>query len=330
MNNRRRLIVALGAGGLAAPFSSFAQQQGKVWRVGFLSSRHVDFLDTDNYYGPFRQGMSELGYTDGKNLVIDWRFTDGKSERLPELAAELINLKVNVIVAAGSSATSAAQRATNSIPIVMATVPDPVGSGFVKSLAHPGGNITGLSNLGSELGVKHFEMLLGVVPKLSRLAVLVNPTNPSHAAFLKQIQVAAPRTGVTILSLNAGTPLEIENAFSQISRQKYGAVIVAPDTFFIQQRRQTAELAAKHRLPTISGIREYAEVGGLMSYGSNIGDQYRRAATYVDKILKGSKPAELPVEQPTKFELVINGKTAKALGLTIPQSLLVMADKVIE
>jgi putative ABC transport system substrate-binding protein len=207
---------------------------------------------------------------------------------------------------------------------------DPVGSGFVKSLARPAGNITGLSNVILDISPKHLEMLHSMVPKLSRVAALVNPSNSSHALILKSLQAAAQRTGVTILPLDARDPQEIENAFSQMARQKVGALIVTRDSFLNQQVRQIAELAAKNRLPAIAGLREYVEAGGLMSYGTNLTDQYRRAATYVDKILKGAKPADLPVEQPTKWELFINRKTAKALGLTIPQSLLISADKVIE
>ena len=325
MNNRRKLLFALGAGALAAPLSSFAQQ-GKVWRVGFLGT------STASGYAPeaLRAGLRELGYVDGKNLVIEWRFAEGKNERLPGLATELVNLKVDVIVAQGRPATSAAQKATTNIPIVMGTIGDPVGAGFVKSLARPGGNITGLTNISGDISAKHLEMLLSMVPKLSRVVVLVNPENPSNTMALRNVQAAARRTGVTILSFEAQTPQEIENAFSQMPRQKAGALIVARDAFFNQQVRQIAELAAKNRLPTICGIREYVEAGGLMSYGHNQADNYRRAATYVDKIFKGAKPSDLPVEQPTKFELFINRKTAKALGLTIPQSLLISADKVIE
>ena len=313
------------------PVCSFAQQQGKVWRVGFLSQRrHVDFLDSDYYYGPFRQGMRELGYVEGKNLVIEWRSAEGKFERLPDLAAELVQLKVDVIVTAGTPAISAAQKATTTIPIVMGSAGDPVGSGFVKSLARPGGNITGLSNMVVDLGPKHLEMLRSMVPKLSRVAVLVNPSNSSHATILKSVQAAAQKTNIKVLPAEARTPQEIESAFSTMTQGNVGAVLVAIDAFFIQQGRQIAELAAKHRLPSMSASREYVEAGGLMSYGQNLADNYRRAATYVDKILKGAKPGDLPVEQPTKFELIINGKTAKALGLTIPQSLLISADKVIE
>jgi putative ABC transport system substrate-binding protein len=330
MITRRKVLIALGAGALAAPFGSFAQQQGKIWRVGFLSLRpRPASLDSD-VFGAFRLGMSELGYVEGKNLLIEWRFADNKYERLPALAAELVQMKVDVIVVAGAQDISAAQKATSMIPIVMATAPDPVGSGFVKTLARPGGNITGLSNVSAEVSPKHLEMLLGMVPKLSRVAVLVNPANSSHAMVLKSVQSAAQRTSSKILPVEARTAPEIEKAFSAMAREKAGAVIVARDALFNQQVRQIAELAAKNRLPTISGMREYVEAGGLMSYGASVTDQFRRAATYVDKIFKGAKPGDLPVEQSTKFELLINRKTAKALGLTIPQSLLISADKVIE
>jgi putative ABC transport system substrate-binding protein len=330
MNNRRKLIVALGASALATPLASFAQQQGKIWRVGFLSFRgRPDSLDADPL-GGFPRGMRELGYIEGKNLEIQWRYAEGKSERLPGLAAELVQLKVDVIVTVGTPDTSAAQKVTTTIPIVMANVADPVGSGFVASLARPGGNITGLANFFSEHTVKHLEMLLSMVPKLSRVAVMGTPANPAHATVLKNVEAAAHRAGVKILPVEASTPQEIENAFSKLMREKAGAVIVASGALFTQQLRQIAELAAKHRLPSIMLLREYAEAGGLMSYGDNRADSFRRAATYVDKILKGAKPGDLPVEQPTKFELFINGKTAKALGLKIPQSLLIMADKVIE
>ena len=329
MNNRRKLIVALGSSALATLFSAFAQQQGKVWRVGFLAARRPGSLDSD-VYGAFVRGLRELGYVEGKNLVIEWRFADGMLERLPGLAAELVRLKVDIIVITGTQATSAAQKATTTIPIVMANVSDPVGGGFVKSLAHPGGNITGLSNITGELSPKHLEMLHSMVPKVSHVAVLVNPTSSSNTAVLKNVQAAAQKVGVKILPVEARAPQEIENAFSIMAQKKAGAVIVVRDAVFNQQARQIAELTAKNRLPSIWANREYAEAGGLMSYGPSFTDQYRRAAIYVDKILKGAKPADLPVEQPTKFELLINGKTAKALGLKIPQSLLIMADKVIE
>ena len=330
MNNRRKLLVALGASALAAPFASFAQQQGKVWRVGFQISRSRPVSLDSDIYGAFVRAMRDLGYVEGKNLVIEWRFGEGRSELFPVLAAELVRLKVDVIVCAGTESTRAAQKATSTIPIVMAIAPDPVGSGFIKSLAHPGGNITGLTTISSELGPKHLEMLLAMVPKLSRVAVLMNPTNASSAAALKRVQTAAQTRSVRIMPMEARSPQEIETAFPIMIKEKAGAVMMLQDGVLNNQVRQIAELAAKNRLPSIYHTGAFAEADGLMSYGSIQADLFRRAATYVDKIFKGAKPADLPVEQPTKFELFINGKTAKALGLKIPQSLLLMADKVIE
>ncbi len=330
-STRRKLLIALGAGALAAPLGSFAQQPSKVWRIGFLSPRsRPNSLESDVLFDAFLRGMRELRYVEGKNLVIEWRFADGNYERLPDLAAELVRLRVDVIVSAGTNAISAAQKATATIPIVMATSPDPVGLGFVKTLAHPGGNITGLSNLNVDTSPKHLEMLLSMVPKLSRVAILGNSANLQNAMNLKDFQAAAQRTNVRILPADARTAPEIEKAFSAMVREKAEAVIVARDGLFIQQVRQIAELAVKNRLPSISALLEYVEAGGLMSYGSSDTDHYRRAATYVDKILKGAKPGDIPVEQPTRFELFINGKTAKALGLKIPQSILVQATRVIE
>ncbi len=330
VNPRRQVLMALGLGALSAAFAALAQQQGKVWRVGFLALRHLDLVDTDYYYGPFRQGMRELGYVEGRNLAIEWRSAEGKAERLPALAAELVQLKVDVIVTAGTPATGAAQKATSTLPIVMATTADPVGSGFVKGLARPGTNITGLSNLTVDISPKNLEIMLSLVPKLSQVAVLVNPTNSAHAAILKSTQAAAQKLNIKVLPAEARTAQEIDRAFSVMTRERAGAVIIAVDGFFIQQGRQIADLAAKQRLPSMSGSREYVEAGGLVSYGQNLADNFRRAATYVDKIFKGAKPGDLPVEQPTTFELFINRKAAKALGITIPQSILVRADKVIE
>ena len=331
MMRRRKLLVALAAGALAAPLASFAQQQGKVWRVGFLSVRHVDFADSDSYYGPFRRGMRELGYVEGKNLVIEWRSAEGKYERLPDLATELVNLKVDVIVVAGTPAIIAAQKATTSIPIVMGNSGDPVADRFVKSLARPGGNITGLTQMGGgAITPKRLEMLLEMVPRLSRVAILVNPSNTDHIRALQIVAAAAQKRGVKILRADARTAREIDNAFSWMRQQNAGALIVLGDGLFQQQKKQIYELTAKYRLPSVAQDRTFSEAGFLMSYGSNAADNFRRSATYVDKIFKGAKPADLPVEQPTIFELFINGKTAKALGLKIPQSLQIMADKVIE
>ncbi len=331
MNNRRKLVMALGAGGLTAPFPSFAQQQGKVWRIGFLAQGTRPASLPDAYaYGAFLRAMRELDYVEGRNLVIEWRFADNKLERLPDLAAELVQLKADVIVTSGMTAPLALQKATATIPIVMTSNSDPVGRGLIKSLARPGGNITGLTNITSDLGPKRLQLLLDMGPKLSRIAVLGNPTNPAHMQALESIQAAGQNRRVEILRAEARTPPEIDNGFSLIRQRNANALIVLLDPLFQQQSSRIAELSAKHRLPSMTADRIYVEAGCLMSYGSNRADDWRRAATYVDKIFKGAKPADLPVEQPTIFELVINGKTAKALGLKIPQSLLIMADKVIE
>lgn len=330
MNNRRKLVIALGASALAAPFGAFAQQQGIAWRVGFLAGRGRPAAHDPNPFQEFSNGMREFGYVEGKNLAIEWRYTDGNLERLPRLAAELVQLKVDVIVAIGPQATDAAQKATSTIPIVMVVSLDPVASGLVASLARPGGNITGLSNYSVDLGPKHLEMLQSMAPKLSRVAILVNPSNSSHAALIKSVETAAQKLGVKILPLEARAPRDFENAFSRMAKEKPGAVIVMLDPVFIRNRREIAELAAKHRMPSISAFREYVEDGGLMSYGQSLTDQYRYMATFVDKILKGAKAGNLPVEQPTKYEMYINRKTAKTLGLTIPRSLLISADKIIE
>jgi len=330
MTTRRELLIALGASAFSVPLSSIAQQQNKVWRVGVLSLRRVDFVDSDYLYGPFRRGMRELGYVEGKNLLIEWRSAEGDNARLPGLAAELVSLKVDVIVASASVVVSAAQRATLTIPIVMGNTADPVELGQVKSLARPGGNITGLASMAGEVRLKQLQILLDLMPKLSLLAILLNPSNVSHISTAKMLETAARKRGLAILRGDASTPQEIDRAFSEIRRQDAGAMMVFNDPFFQQRKDQIAELATRHRLPAVAGDRVYAEAGLLMSYGASIADQHRRAATYVDKIFKGAKPADLPVEQPTVFDLVINGKTAKALGLTIPQALMISANKVIE
>ena len=328
MNNRRKLLVTLGAGVLAfaAPPGSLDQQQGKVWRVGFLLPASASLSSSNT--NAFLKGMRELGYVEGKNLVIEWRFADGKLERLPGLAAELVQLKVDIIVTAGSPAISAAQKATTTIPVVMATVGDPVGSRFVKSLARPGGNITGLSNMAGDIAAKFIDLLRSVVPKLSRVAMLTPST--SYGELSKSVQAAAQKAGVKTLVAEASTPQEIENAFSMMVREKADAVFVGSPSVFAQQHRQIAELALKYRMPSLFQDRVTVEAGGLMSYGQKFTDLYQRSATYVDKILKGAKPGDLPVEQPVSFELVVNVKTAKALGLTIPQSLLLRAVEVIQ
>ena len=329
MTNRRKFFIALGAGALASPFASFAQREGKVWRVGFLATRRRPVSSDFDFMGPFTQGMRERGYVEGKNLSVAWRFADDQRDRLPGFAAELVQLNVDVIVVQGTPSITAAQKATTSIPIVMTASTDPVAAGFVTSLAHPGRNITGLSNLSEVIFSKHLEVLLNMVPKLTRVAVLVNPSNPNHTTILKTVQAAAQKVGIKVLPLESRNPKEIDAAFATMAREKAGAVIVAADAVFEQQQSHIAGLAAKYRMPSISLRREFAEAGGLMSYGQNQAEAFRHVATYVDKILKGAKPGDLPVEQPTRFELIVNGKTAKTLGLAIPQSVLIMADKVI-
>jgi putative ABC transport system substrate-binding protein len=303
-----------------------AQQQPKVWRIGFLAS---DSSSTRVYDG-FQQGMRELGYIQGRNSSIEWRFADGRYERLPSLAAALVRSNVDVIVAGTALSVQAAHQATATIPIIMVAVPDPIGEGFATSLSRPGGNITGLTNIVTEISVKHLELLRIAVPKLARVAVLINPHNPSDSLILEQIQGAAFSMGVKVFPAEASTAKQIEAGFAAMIRERTQALIVAADSYFDVQRGQIAKLAVENRLPAISSNREMTEAGGLMSYGQDLGEHYRRAATYVDKILKGAKPGDLPIEQPTVLGLVINKTTAKALGLAIPQELVLRADKVIE
>jgi putative tryptophan/tyrosine transport system substrate-binding protein len=328
MNRRDAVAVLVALGAAAASRPPSAQQGGKVWRVGYLSPTLAPV--NSQYTAAFLKGMRELGYVEGKNLIIEWRSADGKLERLPGLATELVELKVDVIVAVASPAIGAAQKATTTIPIVMAITGDPVGSGFVKSLARPGGNITGLSNMGGDTGPKLFDLLLSVVPKLSRVSVLVTPTSTTYRAISESVRGAAEKAGVKTLVAEASSSQEIDNAFSTLVGEKADAVIVGNSSFFAQQRRQIAELALQYRIPSMFADRANVEAGGLISYGQNIADDFQRSATYVDKMLKGSKPGDLPVEQPVSFELVVNLKTAKTLGLTIPQAILLRADDVIQ
>ena len=330
MDARRRLLLEVAALSVALPSGSYAQQHGKVWRVGVLSARRRPVSMDVDYYGAFGRRLSELGYVEGRNLIIEWRFAEGDYDRLPGMAAELVKQNVDVILALGPPGALAAQKATATIPIVIVVSIDPVEAGLVKSLAQPGGNITGFSNLGIDLSPKHLELLLALVPKLSRVAVLANPANAAHATMLQNVEAATRRAGVTMLPVKARTPQEIERAFAVMARQSAGALIVGLDPLFIQQGPQIALESTRHRLPSIFPSREYVESGGLMSYGQNQVDIYERAAGYVDRILKGAKPGELPVEQPTKVELFINTRTARTLGLTLPNSLLIRADKLVE
>ena len=304
-----------------------AQQPQKVPRIGYLAT--VSLSAISHRIEAFRQGLRELGYVEGKNIVIEYRYAEGKPDRLPGLAAELVRLKVDIIVTAGSPATRAAKEATNTIPIVMTNEGDPVGTGFVASFARPGGNITGLSTLAPELGGKRLEILKEVVPKASRVAVIGGSTVPDYAQVLKEIELAAGALKVKLQYLDVLDPKDIETAFQAATKGRAGAVLVLQNPVLFSQRTQLAEIAVKSRLPAIYFQSDFVEAGGLMTYGVNITDLNRRAATFVDKILKGRTPADLPVEQPMKFEFIINLKAAKQIGLTIPPNVLVRADRVI-
>ena len=301
-----------------------AQQPAKIPLIGYLEggtlSAHAARIEA------FRQGLRELSYVEGKNIVIEWRFADGKADRLPALAAELARLKVDIIVTGGSAPTRAAKEATSTIPIVMANDNDPVGSGVVSSLARPGGSITGLSNFAPELSGKRLEILREVVPKLSRVAVLGTSTGRSVA---RELEPAAKAFGIKIQYLDVLEPKDIETAFRAAAKERADGVLTVGNAILVLQRAQIVELAAKNRLPAIYHNSQFAETGGLMFYGVNVLDLDRRAATYVDKILKGRTPADLPVEQPMKIEFIINLKAAKQIGLTIPPNVLVRADRVI-
>jgi putative ABC transport system substrate-binding protein len=276
-----------------------------------------------------RQGLRELGYLEEKTIVIEQRYAKGQSDQLPELVAEFVRSKADVIVVTGDPAAHAAKKLTSAIPIVIVTSPDPVGTGLIASLAHPGGNITGLSDFHGGVITKRLELLKDVAPSASRIAVILNPANPSNPIQLKDIQAAAPAFRVTLTSFEVKGAHEIDPAFTTIVKERPGALLVLGDRLFATNQTRIIELAAKNRLPAIYSQRLYVEAGGLMSYGANFLDQYRRAAIYVDKILKGAKPADLPVEQPTKFEFVVNLKTANQIGLTIAPNVLARADKVV-
>jgi putative ABC transport system substrate-binding protein len=332
---RRRFIEVIAGGLLASPLAAEAQQTTKVPRIGYLSP---NLAALPHLPEAFRQGLRDLGYVEGRNLVIEYRDAEGKVERNPTLAAELVALKVDVIfVGGGTRAALTAMQATKTIPIVFAGVGDPVTSGVVTSLARPGGNVTGLSGLGPELVGKCLELLTQAVPGVSRVAVLSRPGalgERTDKAMLTGAEVTGRALGVRLQFVEArGGPEDFDRfdrAFSDMTRARAGALTVLPSNLFTNERRRLVALAAKNRLPAVYTSREFVDAGGLMAYGANYHDLFRRAATYVDKILKGAKPADLPVEQPTKFELVINLKTAKALGLTIPQSVLGRADEVIQ
>jgi putative ABC transport system substrate-binding protein len=324
-----RLVVTLALVILTAPLTTQAQPPTTVHRIGFLSPG-LPHPDHDPPVDAFRQGLRDLGYVEGQNLVIAYRGAEGQEERLPALAAELVGLPVEVIVAVGPTATRAAQYATRTIPIVMTGTGDPVGAGFVASLAQPGGNITGLSLMMVELPGKRLELLKETVPQSTRVAVLANPAFPFYQLYVNNLTVAAHALGLHLQVVEVRSAEELPPAFAAMTREGADALMVLSDPALMDNLLgRVADLAATHRLPAMYNWKMYAEAGGLMSYGPSLPDSHRRAATYVDKILKGAKPADLPVEQPTKFELVINLKTAQVLGITIPPTLLFQADEVI-
>jgi putative ABC transport system substrate-binding protein len=329
---RLTALATLALALLAAPHAGEAQQAGKVYRIGILGTAPPGSNPAAAHLsGVLLQGLQDLGYVEGRNLVIERRYPpEGKTEELPALAADLVRIKVDVIVAGGSLTPHAAKQATTTIPIVMPNHGDPVGSGLVASLARPGGNITGLSLLSLELVGKQLELLKASVPKVVRVIILWNPTSQTHARLLNEADVAARALGLRVQRLPARGLNDYERVFSATTQARADAALVLGDPIFFFHHPRIAELATTAGLPTMFAQREYAEAGGLMSYGADLRENYRRAAVYVDKILKGARPGDLPIEQPTKFELVINLKTAKALGLTIPPSVLARADEVIE
>ena len=324
--DRRRFLLTSLTGVLAAPLAARAQQEGKRYRIGVLE-RTSPAINAANLDG-FRRGMHELGYVEGKDFVIEYRSADGRDERFSGLATELVRLKVDAILTRGTPAALAAKNATGTIPVVMAGVGDPVGQGIVASLARPGGNVTGLSAVVTELYAKRVQLLRELVPKAVRVAAIFNMSNPSVPPQWKEVEGVSRSLGIQPQLLDVRKPEDLSPAFDNAIRQRSDAVVVGLDTLTQANQGVLVALAAKHRLPAIYASPEF--VGGLVIYGVNYPDHYRRAARFVDRVLKGAKPAELPIEQPTKFELVINLKTAKALGLTIPPSLLLQADQVIE
>jgi putative ABC transport system substrate-binding protein len=331
MNNRRKLIIALGAGALAAPFGSIAQQPGTLRRIGLLSPYSA--ADSTLWYEAFRLALRERGWIEGKNISFEYRYAESRRERLADLMTDLVRQKVDVIVTAISidpriAATAAS--ASPPIPIITAAWSAPMASGMVKSMARPGGNITGLSQMSNELAGKRLELLKEMVPKVSRVAVLWSPRSVVSVDVWKELQLPAQQLGIQLQSLEVQAATEIDNAFADAVGARAGAILIVASPVTVTNLKRIASLAAKSRLPSIFQWTEFADAGGLLAYGPDRTDLFRHSAIYADKILKGAKPGDLPIEQPTKFELVINGKTAKTLGLKIPNSILVRADRVIE
>jgi putative ABC transport system substrate-binding protein len=331
-HSRRQILqgtLTLAGFSLLSSCERPGQQAAKVPRIGFLATGPR--TGREFMIEGFLQGLREHGYVEGKNIVIEYRFSEDRNDRLPDLAAELVNLKVAIIVASGSPASLAAKQATTTIPIVMGSLAaNPVEAGFIASLARPGGNITGMTEMAAQLSGKRLELIKATVPGLSRVAVFWNPPNPAYGPALRELEAAAPTLGLKLQRLEVRVPGDLEGAFEAAARQRAGALIAPSDPLVSNRPRMVADLALKYRLPTMMVNKEFVEAGGLLSYGPDLADSYRRAAAYVDKILKGANPADLPMEQPTKFDLFVNLKTAQALGLTIPQSVLQQATQVIQ
>ena len=323
-------MLALGAGAVVGPFGAYAQPVTRTARIGFFYFGSRQAALESERYAAFIQGMRDLGYNEGRNLVIESRYADGNAALLPGLVAEMAKLNPEVIVATGSPIYRALQLSASTIPVVITVTVDPVAGGFAVSMAKPGGHFTGLTDTASDLNPKLLEFLMAAVPKLSRIGVLLHPDNVSHPEQLKKLMLVAQKTGLQTVVAEAGTADAIGGSFNFFARERIKAVIILNDTFFAQQLQQIAAQANKHKMASISSSSNYSQAGGLMNYGPNFSDNFRRAATFVDKILKGAKPAELPFEQPVRYYFTVNRKTAKSLGITLAQSLLISADKIIE
>lgn len=324
---RREFVALLGGSALAWPLGARAQQAGRTFRIGFLWHGPAEFEDA---LDAFRVGLRELGYVEGQNIAIEYRWAQGNPDQMREMAEELVRLKVDIIIAPSSIYTGAAKRATSTIPIVFMSYADPLGTGHVASLSRPGGNVTGLSLMMTETNVKGLELFKDAIPTLSHIAVIFDPATPSHQPGLKAIQAAGPSLSLKVLPLPVRSTAEFSGAFSTIARERADSVLVLSTPLFIAGAKPLAELAIKHRVPSLFGPRHHVEAGGLMSYSPERTDLWRRGTIFVDRILKGAKPADLPVQQPLQFELTVNLRTAKAIGVTIPESFLLRADKLIE
>jgi putative ABC transport system substrate-binding protein len=327
---RRKLIIALGASALTSPFTLHAQPQNKIWRLGYLDFGSRKSTVDSGRHAALIEGLRERGYVEGRNFVLETRYADGDADRLNGFAAELVRQNVDMILSTGGPATHAAKRATAAIPIVVTITTDPVGEGFAASLARPGGNMTGMATGIEDTILKLLELLILAVSKVKRIAVITNPASPPHAPLLARLQTAARQGGKEVVPVSARTASEIERGFTTMTRERADGVIILADSFLFSQRAQIAAFSLKQRLPSINALAGYAEGGGLMSYGLDVNDNFRRVGIFVDKIAKGAKPGDIPFEQPTRYYLVINRKTATALGVKVSGELLTRADKVIE